>query len=413
MGDTIKDRLQHAWNAFLNRDPTTYVHPDIGYSSSIKPDRIRLAYTTEKSVIGSLYNRIAMDVAAIQVKHVRNDQNGRYVETIDSGLNDCLTLNANKDQSGRALIQDAVMSMFDEGCVAIIPVDTTLDPKVSGSYEINSMRTGKVLEFYPDHVRLEIYNDRTGQKEEIILPKKMVCVIENPLYAVMNEPNSTLKRLLRKLDLLDVIDEQSGSGKLDLIIQLPYVIKTKAREEQAEIRRKNIEMQLAGSKYGIAYVDGTEKVTQLNRPADNNLMAQIQYLTSMLYSQLGLTESIFDGTADEKTMLNYYNRTIEPVLSAITDEMKRKFLTKTARSQNQSISTFREPFKLVPVSDLAEIADKFTRNEILSSNEFRAVIGFAPASDPRADELVNKNINGPAERAPSKPIELQKDQKEE
>jgi hypothetical protein len=354
-----------------------------------------LTIGNEKSIISSIYNRIAIDVAAISVQHVRLDQNGRFIETVKSGLNEALTVSANIDQTGRAFMQDVVMSMFDEGCVAIIPVDTTIDPTLSNSYDIQTLRTGQILQWYPKHVLVRVYNERIGRKEDIVLPKDLICIVENPLYAVMNEPNSTLKRLIAKLNLLDAIDQQSGSGKLDLIIQLPYVIKTPARKEQAEIRRQDIEAQLAGSKYGIAYTDGTEKVTQLNRPAENNLMAQITYLTSMLYGQLGLTESVFDGTADEKTMLNYHNRTVEPILSAITYEMKRKFLTKTARSQYQSIEFYRDPFKLVPVNNMADIADKFTRNEILTSNEIRSVIGLRASNDPRADELVNKNISAP------------------
>lgn len=392
----ITDRFQHAWNAFLNRDPTPNFH-DLGTSSYWRPDRTKLTVGNERSIISSIYNRIAIDVAAVSINHVRLDQNGRFIETIDSGLNSVLNISANVDQTGRAFIQDVVLSLFDEGCVAIVPVDTTLDPNITGGYDINSVRTGRIVEWYPEHVKVNIYNEKTGDREDVTLPKKMVAIIENPLYAVMNEPNSTLKRLVNKLNLLDAIDQQSGSGKLDLIIQLPYVIKTQARREQAEERRKQIEDQLAGSKYGIAYTDGTERITQLNRPAENNLMNQITYLTSMLYSQLGLTESIFDGTADEKTMLNYYNRTIEPVLAAITDEMKRKFLTKTARSQNQSLIFIRDPFRLVPVNELAEIADKFTRNEILSSNDVRAIVGYKPADDPKADALVNKNISGNTE----------------
>lgn len=388
----ITDRFQHAWNAFLNRDPTPNFH-DLGTSSYWRPDRTKLTVGNERSIISSIYNRIAIDVAAVSINHVRLDQNGRFIETIDSGLNSVLNISANVDQTGRAFIQDVVLSLFDEGCVAIVPVDTTLDPNITGGYDINSVRTGRIIEWYPEHVKVNIYNEKTGDREDVTLPKKMVAIIENPLYAVMNEPNSTLKRLVNKLNLLDAIDQQSGSGKLDLIIQLPYVIKTQARREQAEERRKQIEDQLAGSKYGIAYTDGTERITQLNRPAENNLMNQITYLTSMLYSQLGLTESIFDGTADEKTMLNYYNRTIEPVLAAITDEMKRKFLTKTARSQNQSLIFIRDPFRLVPVNELAEIADKFTRNEILSSNDIRAIVGYKPSDDPKADQLINKNIS--------------------
>jgi len=391
---TIRHRLQHAWNAFLNRDPTRdNGYEDRGRGTSYRPDRIRLTVGNERSIITSVYNRIAIDVSAISINHVRLDQNGSYVETLQTGLNDALTLNANIDQTGRAFIMDVVMSMFDEGCVAIVPVDTTINPIVSGSYDIQTLRTGRILEWFPSHVRVRLYNEKTGNKEDVTLPKNMIAIVENPLYTVMNEPNSTLSRLISKLNLLDAIDQQSGSGKLDLIIQLPYVIKTTARRLEAEKRRQDIEDQLAGSKYGIAYTDGTEKVTQLNRPAENNLMNQITYLTSMLYSQLGLTESIFNGTADEKEMLNYFNRTVEPILSAITDEMKRKFLTKTARTQNQSISFFRDPFKLVPVNDLADIADKFTRNEILTSNEIRAVVGFKPSKEKGANELRNKNLN--------------------
>lgn len=398
--EPFRNRLQHAWNAFLNRDPTRmYPYEDMGSSSSYRPDRVRLTIGNERSIVTSIYNRIAIDVSANSIQHVRLDQNGRYLETIDSGLNNALTLSANADQTGRAFRQDVVMSMFDEGVVAIVPVDTTINPTITGSYDVQSMRVGKIIEWFPKHVRIRLYNERTGLKEEVTLPKDVVCIIENPLYAVMNEPNSTLKRLITKLNLLDAIDQQSGSGKLDLIIQLPYVIKTPARQQQAEERRQAIENQLSGSKYGIAYTDGTEKVTQLNRPAENNLMGQIEYLTSMLYSQLGLTESIFDGTADEKTMLNYYNRTVEPILSAITDEMKRKFLTKTARTQFQSVVFVRDPFKLVPVNELADIADKFTRNEILSSNEMRSIVGYKPASDPRADELRNKNLNSTTDQS--------------
>ena len=366
--------------------------PIQSYSSSYRPDRVRFNYGNERSIVTSLYNRIAIDVSSVAIRHVRVDQNGSFLENIDSSLNEVLTLSANVDQTGRAFIQDVVMSMFDEGCVAIVPTDTTLNPLVTGGYEINALRVGQILEWFPTQVRVRVYNERTGMKEDIMLPKSIVAIIENPLYAVMNEPNSTLKRLITKLNLLDAIDQQSGSGKLDLIIQLPYVIKSEAKKQQAEIRKKDIEDQLSSSKYGIAYTDATEKITQLNRPAENNLMNQITYLTTMLYNQLGITESVFDGTADEKTMLNYHNRTIEPILSAIVDEMKRKFLTKTARSQRQSIEYFIEPFKLVPVADLADIADKFTRNEILSSNEIRAIVGFSPSSDPRADELINKNI---------------------
>ena len=392
----ISDRLQHAWNAFMNRDPT-YNYRDLGNSYSIRPDRPRFTRGNERSIVTSVYNRIALDVSAISIQHVRLDDNDRFKEQMNSGLNSCLTLSANTDQTGRAFIQDAVMSMLDEGCVAIVPIDTTTNPNISDSYDILTMRTAKILDWYPNHVRIRVYNERTGRQEETIVPKKMVAIVENPLYAVINEPNSTMQRLVRKLGLLDVTDEQTASGKLDLIIQLPYIIKTEARRQQAEERRKSIEMQLAGSKYGIAYTDGTERITQLNRSLENNLMKQIEYLTSMLYSQLGITQSILDGTADEKTMLNYYSRTIEPIVSAIVDEMKRKFLTKTARSQHQSIAFFRDPFKLVPVNDIAEIADKFTRNEIMTSNELRQIVGMKPSDDPKADKLINSNLNQPEE----------------
>lgn len=398
----ISDRLQHAWNAFMNRDPT-YNYQDLGNSYSIRPDRPRFTRGNERSIVTSVYNRIALDVSAISIQHVRLDDNGRFKEQMNTSLNSCLTLSANTDQTGRAFIQDAVMSMLDEGCVAIVPIDTTTDPNISDSYDILTMRTAKILDWYPNHVRIRVYNEKTGRQEETIVPKKMVAIVENPLYAVINEPNSTMQRLVRKLGLLDVTDEQTASGKLDLIIQLPYVIKTEARRQQAEERRKSIEMQLAGSKYGIAYTDGTERITQLNRSLENNLMKQIEYLTSMLYSQLGITQSILDGTADEKTMLNYYSRTIEPIISAIVDEMKRKFLTKTARSQHQSIAFFRDPFKLVPVNDIAEIADKFTRNEIMTSNEIRQIVGMKPSDDPKADKLINSNLNHPDET--EKPID--------
>ena len=394
METSLGSRLIHAWNAFRNRDPTSY-SGDLGSSYSYRPDRPRLSRGNERSIATAVYNRIALDVAGVGIKHCKLDENDRFIEIVDSGLNECLNLEANIDQTGRAFIQDVVMSMLDEGCVAIVPVDTSFDPRKTGSYDIYSMRTAKILDWYPQHVKVRIYNDKTGEKEELILPKKMVAIIENPLYAVINEPNSTMQRLIRKLVLLDSIDEQSGAGKLDLIIQLPYTIKTDARRQQAEQRRKDIEMQLAGSKYGIAYTDGTERVTQLNRPVENNLMKQIEYLTSMLYSQLGITQAIMDGTADEKTMLNYNNRTIEPIISAIVDEMKRKFLTKTARTKRQTIAFFRDPFKLVPVNDIAEIADKFTRNEIMTSNEIRQIVGMRPSNDPKADQLVNSNISQP------------------
>lgn len=401
--ETFRNRLQHAWNAFLNRDPTVVSYNELGTSYSYRPDRVQLHMGNERSIISALYNKIAMDVAAVNIKHVRIDQNGSFLETINSSLNDVLNVSANVDQTGRAFIQDVVLSMFDEGCVAIVPTDTTIDPKVSGSYEINALRVGQILEWYPANVRVRVYNEQTGVKEDLILPKSTIAIVENPLYSVMNEPNSTLKRLISKLNLLDAVDQQSSSGKLDLIIQLPYVIKSDARKKQAEERKADIEEQLRSSKYGIAYTDATEKITQLNRPAENNLMSQIEYLTKLLYNQLGITEAVFDGTADEKTMLNYHNRTIEPILSAIVDEMKRKFLTKTARSQSQSIEFIRDPFKLVPVSDLAELADKFTRNEVLSSNEVRAIIGFKPSEDPRANELINKNISNPGAITPTEP----------
>lgn len=391
MSLNLSTRLAHAWNAFTSRDPTRYIITGPGYSS--RPDRPRLSRGNEKSIATSIFNRIALDVSSVSIKHCRLDKNGRYVEDIDSGLNNCLNLEANKDQTGRAFIQDVVLSMLDEGCVALVPVETTLDPKSSNSYQIDSMRTGKITEWYPDMVRVRLYNDRTGEKEEILLPKNQVAIIENPLYAVVNEYNSTMQRLIRKLSLLDVTDEQTASGKLDLIIQLPYVIKTETRREQAERRRKDIIDQLAGSQYGIAYTDGTEKITQLNRSLENNLLKQVEYLTNMVYSQLGITQSVLDGTADEKTMLNYMNRTVEPIISAIVDELKRKFLTKTARSQLQSIVYFRDPFRLVPVNDIAEIADKFTRNEIMTSNEIRQIVGMQPSKDPKADKLVNSNIS--------------------
>lgn len=395
----ILDRLQHGWNAFINnRDPTVnYYHPTSG-SYSYRPDRPRFSRGNERSIITAVYNRIALDVAAISILHVRLDENGRFIETINSGLNNCLTVEANIDQTGRAFIQDVVMSMLDEGCVAIVPVDTTLDPDLSGSYDIQTMRTGKILEWYPSHVKVRVYNDQKGEKEDIVIHKKNVTIIENPLYAVCNEPNSTVKRLVRKLNLLDAIDEQSGSGKLDLIIQLPYLVKSPARKQQAEDRIKSIEDQLKGP-YGIAYTDGTERVVQLNRPVENNLMKQIEYLTSMVYSQLGINQSVLDGTADERTMLNYNSRAIEPIVSAIVDGMRRTFLTKTARSQNQSIMFFRDPFKLIPVGDLAETADKFTRNEIMSKNEFRQIIGMKPSKDPKADQLINSNISQSAASA--------------
>lgn len=413
MENTFGSRLKHAWNAFINNRDPTMSYQDIGGGYSYRPDRPRLTRGNERSIVTSVYNRIALDVAAINIQHCKLDENGRLLSTMDSKLNKCLTLEANLDQTGRAFIQDAVMSMLDEGCVAIVPVETTANPMLTESYDIGSLRTAKVLEWFPRHVRVRLYNERTGQKEDILLPKTMVAIVENPLFAVINEPNSTMQRLIRKLSLLDVTDEQTASGKLDLIIQLPYIIKTDARRQQAEQRRKDIEMQLAGSKYGIAYTDGTEKITQLNRSLENNLMKQVEYLTNLLFSQLGMTQSILDGTADDKTMLNYYTRTIEPIIAALADEMKRKFLSKTARSQHQSIMFFRDPFKLVPVSDIAEIADKFTRNEIMTSNELRQIVGMKPSSDPKADKLINSNLNQPEETKPPAEEPTQNPVKEE
>ena len=388
------DRLQHGWNAFMNKDPTNTLR-DYGMSYSYRPDRPRLTRGNEKTIVTSVYNRIAIDIASIGIRHLRFDKNERFLETINSGLNNCLNLEANIDQTGRAFIQDVVMSMLDEGVVALVPIDTTFDPMNTNSYDILSMRTAKILQWYPSHVKVRVYNDRTGDKEEIIMPKKNVAIIENPLYAVINEPNSTMQRLIRKLSLLDIVDEQSSAGKLDLIIQLPYAIKSETRRQQAETRRKDIESQLMNTKYGIAYADSTERITQLNRSLDNNLMKQVEYLTNLLFSQLGITQSILEGTADEQTMLNYNNRTIEPIISAIVDEMKRKFLTKTARTQNQTIMFFRDPFRLVPVNNIAEIADKFTRNEIMTSNEIRQIVGLKPSNDPKADQLINSNLNHP------------------
>ena len=393
METNFGSRLKHAWNAFMNRDPTSY-YTNVGGNYYVhRPDRIRLTRGNERSIVTSIYNRIGLDVASIDINHCRLDNDDRFVEIIESGLNSCLNIEANVDQTGRALKQDIVMSMLDEGVVAIVPIDTTMNPSVSGSYDILSMRTGKILEWYPAHVKVKIYNEKKGYYEELILPKNTVGIVANPFYSIMNEPNSTLQRLIRKLNLLDVIDDQSGSGKLDLIIQLPYSIRSQARRQQADERRDQIESQLTNSKYGIAYADATERITQLNRSVDNNLMSQIEYLTSMLYSQLGITQIILDGTADEQTQLNYLTHTVEPILSVIVDEMKRKFLTKTARSQKQTISYFRDPFKLVPVNNIAEIADKFTRNEILTSNEIRQKIGMKPSDDPKADQLVNSNIS--------------------
>lgn len=386
-------RLKHAWNAFLNRDPPSRSYYNLGGGYSYRPYYQRLGYNTDRTIVTAIYNRIAIDASTITIQHVKLDDNGRYDKTINSYLNERLTFSANKDQTGRAFIQDIVMSMLDEGVVAVVPIDTDDDPESTESYKIESMRVGKIINWYPDHVRVKVYNDNTMNKEEITLPKSVVAIIENPFYAVMNEQNGTMQRMIRKLNLLDIVDEQTSSGKLDLIIQLPYVIKNNLRKKQAEERRQQIEDQLSGSKYGIAYTDGTEQITQLNRSLDNNLLKQVEYLTNMAYSQLGLTQEIMNGTADDVAMANYYSRTIEPIVSAIVDEFKRKFLTKTAISQKQSIVFFRDPFKLVPIDKVAEMADKFTRNEIMSSNEVRQVIGLKPSKDPSADELRNKNLN--------------------
>ena len=394
MGETLGTRFKSAWNAFRKQDQyeDDYTYKDLGYSSMVNPTIPILSRGSERSIVTAIYNRIAMDVSAYDINHVRVDDNNRFIETVNSGLQNCLTIEANKDQTGRAFIHDAVLSLFDEGVVALVPVDTTASPKISGSYDVLSIRTGKILDWYPNAIRVEVYNDNTGRKEPLILPKSFVGIVENPLYAVMNQPNSTLRRLILKLALLDAIDQQSGSGKLDLIIQLPYLIKTEARQKQAEERRKAIEQQLSGSKYGIAYTDGTEHITQLNRPAENNLLEQITYLTNMLYEQLGISEDVFSGKADSATMLNYYNRTVEPIVSSITEEMRRKFLTKTARTQGQTIMGFKDVLKLVPATEMAELADSFTRNEILTSNEIRSVIGIKPSTAPQADELRNKNM---------------------
>lgn len=399
MNMSFGERLKHAWNVFLNRDPT-YFPMDLGTGYFYRPDRPRFSRTSERTIISSIYNRIAVDASTIEIKHIKLDDNDRFLSEIDSDLNRCLNLRANADQTGRAFLQDVVMSLLDEGSVAIVPVDTSFDPDLTDSYKIFSMRVGKITDWYPSYIKVKLYNEKTGEKREVLVPKSSTAIIENPFYSVMNEPNSTMQRLIRKLGILDVIDEQSGSGKLDMIIQLPYVIKTEARRKQAEERRRDIENQLSGSKYGIAYTDGTERITQLNRGVENNLMSQIEYLTNMLFSQLGITQSILDGTADEQTMLNYYNRTIEPIVSAIVDEMKCKFLSQTARTRKQTIKFFRDPFKIVPVNQIADISDKLTRNEIVSSNEIRQVIGMKPSDDPSADELRNKNLNRAAQNEP-------------
>ena len=388
---TLGSRLKHAWNAFTNKDPTPR-HSD-GASYSYRPDRVRFSRGNEKTIATAVYNRMALDAAAIDIVHAKLDKDGRYTDDVDSGLNNCLSIEANIDQTARSLKHDIFMSMLDEGVVAVIPIDTTFDPNTTGAFDVKTMRVGKILEWKPQHVKVRAYNEKIGEKQDIWVPKKTTVIVENPLFAVINEHNSTMQRLIKKLNLLDFIDEQSSSGKLDLIIQLPYVIKSEARRQQADKRRKDIEMQLSGSRYGIAYTDGTERITQLNRPVENNLLKQIEFLTNMVYSQLGITQSVLDGTADDKTMTNYYNRTIEPMVAALVDEMKRKFLTKTARSQGQSILFFRDPFKLVPVNDLAEIADKLTRNEIASKNEIRQKMGWKPSKDPKADELINSNIS--------------------
>ncbi len=397
----FKDRLFHVWNAIRNKDPTAG-YRDLGPGSHYRPDRFRYSRGNERSIITAIFNRIAMDVAQMDVQHVRLDADDRFVEMIDSNLNNCLTVEANIDQTARAFKQDAVASMLDEGVVALVPMDVEDDITSENTFDVYTMRTGEVTEWFPKHVRVRVYNEETGLREEVVLPKNMVCIIENPLHAIVNEPNSTVQRLIRKLNLLDSVDEQTSSGKLDLIIQLPYLVKTEARRAQAEQRRKDIEDQLSGSKYGIAYAEGSERITQLNRPVENNLMKQVEYLTGLAYSQLGITQEIMNGTADDKTMMNYYSRTIEPILAAIVDEMKRKWITKTARKNKESIAFFRDPFKLVPVNDIAEIADKLTRNEIVSSNEIRQKIGFKPSKDPNADLLRNKNLSAPTENNPKK-----------
>ena len=393
---SFAERLQHGWNAFLGRDGPYQNWQNYGEAYYTRPDRVHFTRGNERSIINAIYNRIALDAASIDIRHVRLDENKRYTEEIEDGLNSCLSLSANKDQTARAFVQDIVMSMLDEGCIAVVPIDTTSNI-TTGSFDIESMRVGKIVQWYSDHVRIKVYNDRIGHEQEVTFPKASVAIIENPFYSVMNEPSSTSARLIRKLNLLDTIDEKNSAGKLDMIIQLPYIIKTPARRQQAERRRQDIELQLSSSKYGIAYTDGTEKITQLNRSIDNNMMEQVEYFTNMLYSQLGITQAIMDGTADEKVMLNYYSRTIEPIVAAITDEMKRKFLTKTARTQGQSIAFYKDPFKLVPVSDLAELADKFTRNCIMTSNEIRQIVGMKPMSDPQADQLINNNLSQPKE----------------
>lgn len=401
----ITDRLAHAWNAFQNMDAIgrNVYSADMGAGYSSRPDRPRPMVSNERSIISSIYTRIAIDVASISLHHVRLDKDGRYLEDINSGLQNCLTVEMNVDQGGRQGRQDIAYSTIERGVIAVVPIDTTIDPKTSSSYDIGSLRVGEIVQWFPRHVTVRVYNDRTGRREDITVEKRLTPIVENPLYAVMNEPNSTLQRLVQKLGMLDVIDQQSSSGKLDLIIQLPYVIKSETRKQQALLRRQDLEDQLKGSKYGVAYADGTEKITQLNRPAENNLLKQVEYLTAMLYAQLGLTEDVMNGTADEKTMINYYNRTVEPILGAIAEAMIRTLLTKTARTQGQSIMYFRDPFRLVPMSEIADIADKLSRNEILASNEFRSALGYRPSKDPKADELINSNMPAPSEQGIPQP----------
>ena len=405
----LKDRLVHSWNAFMNRDPT-YNHTNHGRGYSQRPDRPRLTRGNERTIVTAIVNRIALDVSSLTVNHCKVDENGRFIEVIKSSLNACLNIEANLDQTGRAFLQDVVMSMLDEGCVAIVPVETDIDPTFTNAYDILSLRTGKIIEWYNDSVKVQLYDERDGEKKDVIVPKRTVAIVENPLYAVMNETNSTMRRLMRKLALLDAVDEQSSAGKLDLIIQLPYQVKTDLKREIAAKRKKDLEDQLTDSKYGVAYIDSTERVTQLNRPLENNLMKQIEYLTNLLYSQLGITQAILDGSADEQTMLNYHSRTIEPIISAIVDEMKRKFLSKTARTKMHTIMFFREPFKLVPINNIADIADKFTRNEIMTSNEIRQIIGMKPSNDPKADQLINSNLNHPEESAVDKSADKPKEE---
>lgn len=393
---SIFSRLSHAWKAFTgNRDPTFSQVPLFGYGSGGYNDRVLLSRGNERSIINAIFTRIAIDVSSVNIQHIRVDENGRYVETMDTYLNECLTVEANKDQTARHFFRDVVLTMFDEGVVAIVPTQATDNIINSNAFDVKAMRAARIIEWYPDHVRVRIYNDEIGEKVELTFPKRSIAIIENPLYCVMNEPNSTLRRLISKLNLLDNIDNRTGSDKLDMIVQFPYSVKNEWQREKADERRKDLEDQLSSSQYGIAWIDATEKITQLNRPIENNMMKQVEYLTQMLYNQLGMTLEVFNGTADEAAMLNYNNRTIEPILSAITDEMKRKFLTKTARSKGQTIMFFRDPFKLVPVAQMADIVDKFTRNEVLSSNEVRAIMGYKPSDDPRADELRNKNLNDP------------------